>query len=431
MHFYHSAASLHGKRGNNTQLTGPDAIGVKDFTSALYAKEVLGSFGELLQIVTKGETPRERRQKIVIDAANGVGAVALKSLLKCADECTSGIFSKLFDVDVVHDCVEDITVLNHMCGADFTQKARHPSGETKKWAAANEKPRASCAAGEPQQRREEDEEEEIHYYSLDGDADRVVAFYHDRDAGDDVWWLLDGDRISILYALALRHWVGNEGIKLLDVGVVQTAYANGASTSYIKENLGICVYFSPTGVKNLHPIAHQRDIGAYFESNGHGTVLLNEKAISSKVSSLSPETRQVLSLLPKLVSQVCGDAIADVFACELILLALKMNFRSWVHLYSDVPSTQLKVNVKNPKLITTTPDERRALTPEGLQDAVDEAVSRAMKACPTSAALVRAFARPSGTEPIVRVYTEASDPTVSARLAQDVEKIVVQFCGEP
>ena len=31
----------------------------------------------------------------------------------------------------------------------------------------------------------------------------------------------------------------------------------------------------PTGVKNLHHEALKFDIGIYFESNGHGTILIN------------------------------------------------------------------------------------------------------------------------------------------------------------
>lgn len=36
-------------------------------------------------------------------------------------------------------------------------------------------------------------------------------------------------------------------------------------------------FFSPNGVKNLHPNAHKYDVGIYCESNGHGTFLVKEK----------------------------------------------------------------------------------------------------------------------------------------------------------
>jgi len=56
--------------------------------------------------------------------------------------------------------------------------------------------------------------------------------------------------------------------------MVQTAYANGSSTKYLKEILKLETKFSANGVKNLHPIAHAYDIGIYCESNGHGTFCL-------------------------------------------------------------------------------------------------------------------------------------------------------------
>lgn len=57
------------------------------------------------------------------------------------------------------------------------------------------------------------------------------------------------------------------------------AYANGASTDYLK-NLGLDVVFAKTGVKHLHEKAAEYDIGIYFEANGHGTILFSESYIS-------------------------------------------------------------------------------------------------------------------------------------------------------
>lgn len=58
------------------------------------------------------------------------------------------------------------------------------------------------------------------------------------------------------------------------VGIVQTAYANGASTQYIREALPGCgLERTPTGVKHLHAAAERFDVGIYWEANGHGTIL--------------------------------------------------------------------------------------------------------------------------------------------------------------
>jgi len=61
------------------------------------------------------------------------------------------------------------------------------------------------------------------------------------------------------------------------VGVVHTAYANSGAIRYIKNTLGITVKCCPTGVKYSHPEALKFDIGIYFESNGHGTIVFKKK----------------------------------------------------------------------------------------------------------------------------------------------------------
>ena len=86
--------------------------------------------------------------------------------------------------------------------------------------------------------------------SLDGDADRVVFFYQDESnhllcppklsglAADLIFEerafkLLDGDKISALAAsfiIGLKNDLGYD----IEIGVVQTAYANGASTRYFE-----------------------------------------------------------------------------------------------------------------------------------------------------------------------------------------------------
>ncbi len=58
------------------------------------------------------------------------------------------------------------------------------------------------------------------------------------------------------------------------MGIVQTAYANGSSTRYVRSRLTECeVVMTPTGVKHLHHAAAAFDIGIYYEANGHGTIL--------------------------------------------------------------------------------------------------------------------------------------------------------------
>jgi phosphoacetylglucosamine mutase len=158
--------------------------------------------------------------------------------------------------------------LNNNCGADFVKtRQKGPSG-------------VEIVPGE-------------RYCSYDGDADRIIYYYADEHG---TFKLLDGDKIAGLCAMFLIDQVKLAGLDL-DVGVVQTAYANGSSTNYLTEVLvslvvihqvhvsnnwslkNVPVRCVPTGVKHLHHAAEQFDIGVYFEANGHGTVLFSLGAV--------------------------------------------------------------------------------------------------------------------------------------------------------
>jgi phosphoacetylglucosamine mutase len=137
--------------------------------------------------------------------------------------------------------------------------------------------------------------------SIDGDADRLVYFYYGRKAKESLssLHLLDGDKIMALFATFIMEQLsilagatdGGEkqipdrskivvsGYGPIAVGAGQTAYANGASTKHLKEEIGIEVALTPTGVKHLHEKAAAYDIGLYFEANGHGTILFKESLV--------------------------------------------------------------------------------------------------------------------------------------------------------
>lgn len=118
---------------------------------------------------------------------------------------------------------------------------------------------------------------------MDGDADRLVYFSVILNESNKIE-LVDGDKILSLYALFIKEQLSilndgesnkNNDSYQAHLGVVQTAYANGASTDYLKE-MGLEVVLTPTGVKYLHEQAAEFDIGIYFEANGHGTILFSE-----------------------------------------------------------------------------------------------------------------------------------------------------------
>ena len=104
-----------------------------------------------------------------------------------------------------------------------------------------------------------------------------MYYFNDEKTG---FHLLDGDRIATLAASFIGDLSRQAGLgDKLNVGVVQTAYANGASTNYIEKHLKLPVVCTPTGVKHLHHAATRFDVGVYFEANGHGTVVFSASAL--------------------------------------------------------------------------------------------------------------------------------------------------------
>ena len=258
--------------------------------------------------------------------------------------------------------------------------------------------------------------------SFDGDADRLIYYWVDPEMG---FVMLDGDRISSLCASFIGDLVRSAGLAdELRIGVVQTAYANGASTTYIERHLQLPVVFTNTGVKHLHHAACQFDVGVYFEANGHGTVVFSQEAMRAFVEKepQSPAQKAALETLAAvgdLVNQTVGDAISDMLMVEVVLAHKDWTLKDWAMTYTDRPNRLVRVEVGNKHLFQATDAERRLSHPPGAQDEIDQVVQKYTTA--------RSFARASGTENACRVYAEAATRSEADELANKVAQIVKQF----
>jgi phosphoacetylglucosamine mutase len=295
--------------------------------------------------------------------------------------------------------------LNEACGAEHVQKGRVPPAGFEAGADALKR----CA-------------------SLDGDADRLVYHYFDAAGG---WHLLDGDAIAVLCAKFLTEaleelgWgVGTEEGQV-NLGVVQTAYANGASTDYMRDVARIPVGIAKTGVKFVHHKALEYDVGVYFEANGHGTVLFSDPflarlyaahdAIESLTATQAAACRKLLQST-LLINQAIGDAISDALFVEAVLAAQNWDLSDWDALYSDLPSRQDKVKVPDRTAFVPVSDESRLVEPQAVQAKIDELAAGVARG--------RAFVRPSGTEDVVRIYAEAGTQAEADSLAAKVADAV-------
>ncbi|KAH8298620.1 hypothetical protein KR018_001665 [Drosophila ironensis] len=325
------------------------------------------------------------RNQLIFDGANGVGA---RKMLQFIKRMKSSL-----NVTVINQGIGPGKI-NEDCGADYVK--------------VNQKTPKDMPQVEPFTR----------CVSVDGDADRVVYFFtNDKNE----FQLLDGDRIATLVAGFLMDLVTQAELDLR-LGLVQTAYANGASTDYIVDQLKFPVSCVPTGVKHLHHKALEYDIGVYFEANGHGTIVFSENAKSTiaKAAETKPIAKSLLQIID-LINETVGDAISDMLLVETILNHKGWDVQDWIASYKDLPNRQLKVKVQDRNVIETTDAERKCVKPEGLQAEIDKVVANYKRG--------RSFVRPSGTEDVVRVYAEASTKEDTESLAYEVGILVQKLAG--
>ena len=139
---------------------------------------------------------------LIIDCANGVGAHAAAKLIEYLGESLPLVLE--------NTSTSTPSTLNELCGADYVKTTQRL-------------PPSLADRLKPSQRA----------CSLDGDADRLMYYYLDEHSH---FHMLDGDKIAALVAAFIVDLVKLANLdSKIKVGVVQTAYANGASTKYLSE----------------------------------------------------------------------------------------------------------------------------------------------------------------------------------------------------
>ncbi|KAG0236001.1 Phosphoacetylglucosamine Mutase [Actinomortierella wolfii] len=364
----------------NTQGT-PEAYG--EPTAEGYYKKLAAAFKTLIE---GKPTPAP----LTLDCANGVGAPKFLEFLPYLDGT--------LPVNIINDDINNASKLNLDAGADYVKtQQKAPVG----------------LKLTPLER----------YASFDGDADRLVYYYADEDG---TFRLLDGDKIASLAAMYIMDLVKSAGLEGISVGVVQTAYANGASTKYLTETLNVPVKFACTGVKHLHHEALKYDVGVYFEANGHGTVLFSPSAIKtffSEEGSNPAQAQAIRSLraLTEVINQTVGDAFSDLLLVEAILIQRQWTAKVWDQAYTDLPNRLVKIFVQDRTIFQTTDAERKLVAPAGLQDKIDAIVRKFRDG--------RAFVRPSGTEDCTRLYAEAATRAECDELTYRIAGLVFDQAG--
>uniref|UniRef100_A0A0M3J975 LD02044p (inferred by orthology to a D. melanogaster protein) n=1 Tax=Anisakis simplex TaxID=6269 RepID=A0A0M3J975_ANISI len=262
---------------------------------------------------------------LILDCSNGVGASKFRELV-----------THLFEKSLHVEFINEKGPLNEKCGADFVKISQtFPRGFEK----VNAMER--CA-------------------SFDGDADRLVYFYKNKNAEFRCSMRLHETDLNcftvyiqfeffiriIEFLKPFQQLIGCGLDKELSLVIVQTGYANGNSTKYIREEMGLEVKMVPTGVKHLHHEASKYDIGVYFEANGHGTVTFSDH-FHEIISRFKIELKRLRGF-SSLINEVVGDAMCDLLVVEILLRHYDWSVDDWAQkLYTDAASCQLKVKVRS------------------------------------------------------------------------------------
>lgn len=308
------------------------------------------------------ESPKCSSFKVFVDCANGVGKIPMFQMLT---------WKQLDNIRLINTNTGNPELLNHQCGSDYV-----------------------CSQKKLPFSHQKESKNDLHA-SLDGDADRVIFYFQDNDN----MCLLDGDRIISLLVYYLETIIP---VKEFNIGVVHTAYSNGNLITYLKEK-SISTECVATGVKHLHAAACKYDIGIYFETNGHGTILFNNHE-----SGLYPK----LDNLKNMCNQLIGDAICDFFVVLTILNDLAMSPQDWYNLYQKKPSLISKVETPSQTnvIFETTLNESKLLKPVKLQTHIEHLCKRYPQCF--------IFVRPSGTESCLRYYIECQNEDLIPEIEQ-------------
>lgn len=269
--------------------------------------------------------------------------------------------------------------------------------------------------------------------SFDGDVDRII-YYATNEENTEIK-MIDGDHFIVLFAKMLKFLIEKLSPKLqekfhseISLGVCCTAYSNGTFMDYIRNVLKLKLTLTKTGVKNLHAGAYNYDIAIYFESNGHGTVYYNnsvkekiERLYSFIESSADSQVLEMILIFLSLFNRTTGDSLSAMIATECCLKVMNMTVRDFYYLYNELDYVNITVKVKNKNDFVPNEDETRLIEPVDVQKVIDEVVSK------YSFCKARSFVRPSGTEDVIRVYSEAESMKEAVEVAELVKKYIQEY----
>lgn len=346
------------------------------------------------------------RTSLFYDCSYGVGGCVIYKFFDCLRQL--GVIPHLCHSPVWLD-ESSRHMLNNGCGADYVLSKKQPPVTVEQLITIYE--------GE-------------WFCSFDGDADRLVYFMPHKGSIK----IIDGVRLLavkmkfLAFILSRLDRTAGDAIK---VAVMVNHYANGGAIRYITRcmdewNASGCdvkwaLELCRVGVKNMLDKVPKYDISVFYEANGHGSLVFNKECAVFRSGKQCAYTRLLAHTARMFRSQV-GDAVANSLFIQLAMRVLRLSYEDVLGFYEELPYVNATFPIPASKrgVLRARSDNDAVLEePLELQRLVEKAAGKVLGA--------RAFIRPSGTEPLCRIYAEAPSEEQANKLAADIADCIKQF----
>lgn len=174
-----------------------------------------------------------------------------------------------------------------------------------------------------------------------------------------------------------------------------------------------------TGVANISALVKNMDMGIFFESNGHGSIFVSQRAFD-----YFREKSPVLYNFLKFFEHPVGDGFANLLAVEYILQECKAGADQWGEYFIQRAALLKKVSVKDLTQYKLDPVKPHLLERPEIVRHFSRVMMNDNPSC-------RIYIRPSGTEPVLRVYVEGETEKQAEEFMAKIEDVIGRFEKNP
>lgn len=311
--------------------------------------------------------------KIYYDSANGVSENIINS------------FNKIINKDFMK-LITPSGILNENCGAEYFKYYGLPSNFN-----FNNK------------------KDEL-LVSFDGDMDRIIFLKEN--------YIFDGDDLIVNFSEFILNTFNKNKIKA-NIGIIISDYTNLGCFNFLnklslnikkKSNnlLKINIIRAKTGIANFINEGLKYDLSIYFEPNGHGGIIFSNEfyfpeEINCKDLLIIKESRNIFHPL-------IGDPLS------VLLFSLKIGFFN--KKFEKTPSILKNIHLNNKDILN-----KLNLNIKLFEDL--KCICKECKIKENHFIKNRIFIRPSGTEPLIRIFIESECENNIKVISKQIDELLI------